>query len=102
MTFAAFVAERESSWLITYEKIEGGRRLADLMQVPFWGFLYFVKDHLLLAKKLYDPKAGWLAAFEVRCTETQATVNGGNAKRFNAFIDMRGSIEIRASADDAQ
>ena len=93
-----FARKFGSQWLVTFDKIEGGRRLADALIVPFWGFLYLVTDRVLLIKKLYDPKAGWLTSFEVRKSETQATCNGGKASRDNAYINMRSATAIRSPA----
>ena len=89
----------QSKWLVTYDKIEGGRRLADYLMIPYWGFLYIVDDKVLLTKKLYDPEAGgWQTSFEVLKTPTQRSCNGGEALRDNAYIDMRGATVIRSAA----
>ena len=92
MTLDTFKRQFNSQWLVTYDKIEGGRRLADGMQVQLWGLLYLVSDDVLLCKTLYRPDRGWLTAFGVRKTETRATVNGGIANRDNAYIDMTSAM----------
>jgi hypothetical protein len=96
MTLARFEGMYASQWLVTYDKIAGARQLADHLRVELWGLLYLVPDDLLLCKRLYRPgcgqDCGWLASFGVRKTDTQATVNGGNARRDNAFIDMVGCL----------
>lgn len=99
MTLSQFERERDSAWLVTFEKIDGGRRLADLLQVQLWGFLYFVKDSVLLAKRIYDPKTGWQVTFRVTKSETQATVNGGRANRDNAYIDMRCAMRLTPTGE---
>ena len=98
LTADDFAKKFGSQWLVTFDKIEGGRRLADALLVPFWGFLYLVDDSVLLAKKLYDPKTGWATSFEVRKSETQANCNGGKANRDNAYINMRGALQIRGAS----
>ena len=77
-----------NEWLVTFDKLEGGKNAADLLQVPFYGFLYIVDDDALLVKKIYDPLIGWVATFRVERTVTQATCNGGDAIRANAYIKM--------------
>lgn len=95
ISYNSFVDTWDSKWLVTFDKIEGGRRLADAHCVPLHGFLFLVKSELLLTKKLYTPGEGWLTSFGVTKTETQATCNGGAALRDNAFIDMAGALQLR-------
>lgn len=97
LTSDDFARKFGSQWLVTFDKVEGGRHLSDALLVPFWGFLYLVADRVLLAKKLYDHKAGWLTSFEVRKTETQANCNGGSAIRDNAYLNMKNATIIKAA-----
>lgn len=97
LTLDAFQKKFNSEWLVTFNKIEGGRRIADALIIPFWGFMYLVDDKLLLAKELYNPNTGWQATFRVVKTPTRATCNGGTAMRDNAYIDMRNALIIKAA-----
>lgn len=80
----------DNEWLITFEKVVRSRDIANALGVPLVGFLYLVKDDVLLVKRLSNPD-GSVVPFRVETTETQATVNGGTATRGNAFIRMNGA-----------
>lgn len=101
MNFETLTKVFRTEWLVTYDKIVGCREIADGMQTNFWGLLYLIPDDLLLLKCLYKHKGGWQAGFRVDKTDTQATCNGGAARRDNAFIDMKGAIQIAAPAPSA-
>jgi len=90
MTLEKFGDAYGSKWLLTFEKFVKGYKLADSCRVPFYGFLYLVPSRCLLIKKLWSPQTGLDVEFDVRKTQTQATINGGDALRDNAYIDMAG------------
>ena len=72
-------------WLVTASKWYECKALAFGLQVPFVGFLFLVDEGergMLLWKRI-DHVYGRLEE-----TETQATINGGTARRLNRFIDM--------------
>jgi hypothetical protein len=91
VTLAQFVERYSEEWLVTFDKIIKGMKIAEALRVPFYGFLYIVQSKALLTKRLWTPDGGLdFTRMIVRKTKTQATVNGGTALRDNAFIDMRG------------
>ena len=88
MDLADLMVKYEGTWLVTNQKVIDNKTCAELMNVPFVGFLYLPGDKKLLFKTIWHPKRGWAKRINVRRTETQATVNGGKAVRDNAYIDM--------------
>jgi hypothetical protein len=85
----------DNEWLITYEKIEAGRYVANSLGVPFIGFLYLIPDDLLITKQLSNAHGEWTCDFRTALTETQETINGGKIVRENAYIDLTGAKHIR-------
>jgi hypothetical protein len=84
-----------NEWLITFDKIEAGRYVANSLGVPFIGFLYLIPDDLLITKQLSNAYGEWTCDFRTALTETQETINGGKIVRENAYIDLTGAKHIR-------
>jgi len=82
-----FRARYRNRWLITERKLQRAATCARRERVPLYGFLYFVHGQVLLVKRLADAR-GTLIEYDVRETKTKATVNGGEATRLNAYVDM--------------
>lgn len=91
MTLEFFELERNYEWLITNEKIIKSAELAKNLGLPLVGFLYFVKDKCLLAKRIADSDGKIVCDMRVAETKTQTTVNGGQIIRANAFLQMDGA-----------
>ena len=89
MTLATLSTVFNWEWLVTGAKLTDGIAVAKALGVPFVGFLYLVPDKRLLIQKIWEPDAGYAVPIRWQETETQATVNGGLAKRVNAFISMK-------------
>ena len=77
VTLAEFHVNYGDEWLVTFDKIIKGMKVAEAMRVPFFGFLYVVQS-----------KGLEFEFVTVRKTRTQASVNGGSALRDNAFLNM--------------
>jgi len=88
MTFEKFGTDYKSEWLVTFDKVRRCMQAADAIQAPFVGFLYFPHEKILLYKRIYDPVNGVSASMRLARSRTQATVNGGQIVRENAYIDM--------------
>jgi len=82
------------SWLVTFDKIMDGKKLSTMLRVPFIGFLYLIKDDIVMYWKITDKFGDFLFDFEVRNTKTQKTINGGTALRTNAFLPLKHGNEI--------
>lgn len=85
----------DGDWLITWDKVVGGRDVALDLQAPFIGLLYLVPDDLLLLQKITEANGEWAVDMRIKETTTQRTVNGGSAVRYNAYICMEGAIKIK-------
>ena len=75
-------------WLVTMQKIIDCVKIAESLHVHLFGFLYLIPSKMLLIKKIWDNKEGFVVDFNVIKSETQATINGGTAIRSNAYIKM--------------
>jgi len=87
-TLETFTKEYWSQWLLTWEKLEQARQIATGFQVPLLGFLYLVPDKTLLVEKFSEPDGSLVLDMAIRNTVTQATVNGGEVLRNNAYVSM--------------
>lgn len=97
LSFIDFVVTYKKRWLVTQKKIDQGAELAHTLHTDFVGFLYFPSADVLLVKSLWKPATGWTTDIKTEQTRTQATINGGSAVRYNAYIDMTGSLVLRGS-----
>lgn len=86
MDLARFVLEFECRWLITKDKLDRGRDMAMRLGVHMTGLLYLVPDDRLLVQRIFHADGTNATDIEYRETLTQATVNGGSARRVNAFV----------------
>lgn len=76
------------SYLVTHDKLLRGRELARLLGVPFDLFVS-LRDDVIGWWRIAHATGAWATRFEVRTTDTQATCNGGRARRANAYLDLR-------------
>ena len=83
LTLDKFRSSFNNEWLITAEKVDSGKKLADQFCVPLYGFLFLVDDDVLLCVNLSS------AELRREETQTQRTINGGLAWRENAFVNMK-------------
>lgn len=96
MTLEYFQTVYKSEWLVTYEKIAVGRSMAMAMHVPLIGMLYIVDSDVLLVQRLCEPSGLYTVTMRLESTVTQATVNGGEALRTNAYIKLASPTIIAA------
>jgi hypothetical protein len=82
------------SWLITFDKILDGRKLSQLLRVPFIGFLYLIPDEIIMYWKITDKYGNFLFDFDVKNTKTQKTINGGSIVRTNAYLPVKRGVEL--------
>jgi hypothetical protein len=81
-------------YLITYDKLQRGQTLAQLLGVPFDLFVSF-RDDVIGWWRIAHATGDWASRFVVRETETAATCNGGRARRSNAYLDLRDATLLR-------
>lgn len=101
LTLEKFRRVFKDEWLLTYEKLANGAKVAELFHVPLVGFLYLVEDKTLLTIQLADAFGAYSVPFSVRKTETTRDINGGVTCRNNAFIPMQNAKVYRAKVADA-
>ena len=77
-----------NEWLITYEKILKGCEIARRLKIKFYGFLFLVEEPVLLSVLISDKHGNIVPTVRIERTTTQRTVNGGEIKRTNAYIDL--------------
>lgn len=82
------------TWLITHQKLVDCAQISKLSTVPLLGFLYLVPDNRILYWKITDDKGEFIFDFRVEETITQYCVNGGEALRKNAYLDVIHSKEL--------
>jgi len=82
------------SWLITLDKIMDGKQLSEMLRVPYIGFLYLIKDKIIMYWKITDKYGDFTFDFEVKKTKTQKTINGGTACRVNAYLPFDKGNEL--------
>jgi hypothetical protein len=87
-TLDTFHGAFNSEWLVTFDKIVKARDIAMRLGVGLTGFLYLTKSGTLLVQPITDRTGLFIPKVRIETTDTQATVNGGTARRSNAFIDM--------------
>jgi len=97
MDLAKFKTDYKAKWLISYHKIRDCCVAADLLGVPFVGFLYIQPSNVLLTQTIYSDKQ-FHPTITIEQTRTQATTNGGIAYRDNAFISMNGAKVLDGNA----
>lgn len=88
MTLEYFQTVYKSEWLVTYDKIAEGKSVAVAMHVPLIGMLYIKDSDVLLVQRLCEPNGLLTVPMRLESTVTQATVNGGEALRTNAYIKL--------------
>ena len=80
--------EKWGSWLVTYEKIDGLAWMSNKLCVPAIGFLYCIPNDAILMWRITDNEGNYRFEFRVEKTITQATINGGQAERENAYLPI--------------
>ena len=76
------------SYLITYEKLEKLKTICQMFCVPGFLFVTLIESDQTVFWKICDGAGNFVAEFEKKRTQTQATCNGGLAYRENAYISL--------------
>ena len=95
MTRASLRDEFKNEWLVSMHKVESLKAASASMCVPAYGFLYVVRDGLLLVKRITDEAGEYDIPFRVDRKETQKNCNGGTKKEPNAYISMANAPEYK-------
>ena len=79
---------RFGSYLITFEKLLKLRRAAAALRVPGLVVVSLLKDDHVVFWKICDREGNLLATLQGKVTQTQATCNGGQTDRYNAYLSL--------------
>lgn len=97
MSLDDLVGRFRNEWLVSYEKLHRARTLAMSLHLPLFGILHCTKDGVVLTCRIWDEHGNCEAPMRLEVTETQATCNGGVARRTNAFINMQPAMRYQIS-----
>ena len=89
ITYRDFMTRYGGEWLVTHDKLLRGAAVARSLCIPFYGIVYLVESRVTMAVKIANRRGEIVARLRVEETVTRATCNGGEAKRVNAFVDMK-------------
>lgn len=89
----------ETSWLITYEKIEACVDIATKLRIPFIGLLYLTTSNVCMQFHISDANGNYMFEFDVKNTNTQKTTNGGRINRDNAYLPFKCATQILSPSD---
>ena len=87
-----FRTQYGEKWLVTDKKIRANITMASRHNIPFLGAMNIVDSRVVLLKTIFDREIA--PGIDVRFTKTQATINGGEIFRDNAYIPMHDAIRI--------
>jgi hypothetical protein len=76
------------TWLITNKKIEDGKKISKKLSVKFYGVLYLIPEDNVYIWEITDKNGNTNFNYKIKRTKTQKTINGGTAKRKNAFLPV--------------
>lgn len=79
---------RNGGYLITNQKIEYGRKMSYLFSVPFYVIVRLVHEDVVLYWKMTDTSGNLAFEYTVKQSTTQASCNGGQANRENAYLPI--------------
>lgn len=85
----------QNEWMISQKKIDQAKLICDLMQIPFWGFLYLQPEDTLLYIKIYDPfKKQYCCEMRVEEKTTTGPIIHDTTTELCAFINMKDAFII--------
>ena len=62
--------------------------MSNKLCIPALGFLYSIPDDVILMWQITDREGNYKFDFRVEKTITQATINGGQIERENAYLPI--------------
>jgi hypothetical protein len=102
---AAFESKCRTKWddydslLITATKIDDGVAVSSVLFIPFLVLAYIVPLQQILYWQVTDSSGDIQFPITRRVTGTQATIEGGEARRLNAFLPLEFANIIRMERD---
>ncbi len=80
--------KRFGSYLVTFDKLLKIREIATRLTVPGLLVVYLVRDKRVVYWTICNRDGYMLPRLESRISTTQATCNGGEANRYNAYLSL--------------
>lgn len=74
------------SYLVTFDKLIKIRNASASLAVPGFLIVSLLKDNSIVYWQISDDKGNLLPRLECKVSATQATCNGGEANRYNAYL----------------
>ena len=90
-----FRGKLKSQWMVSEDKLIKCQTVAEILRVPFVGFLHLVTDKVVLCKTLWRPVDGWVCGKKVRMVKTNKDLYGGEKEGLCSFLDMSDALELR-------
>lgn len=95
ITHQKLKTDYDNEWLLSLKKIDQIKILSDLLQIPFWGFLYLRPENTLLYIKIYDPlQKDFTCEMRVEPKTTTGPVIHDTTTELCAFINMKDAYII--------
>lgn len=89
MTLDHLMGSFSGEWLITKDKIDRGMDIAHGLRCSFIGLLVLPNSKICMSRLIADKNKNIMCVMREEVTKTDASVNGGEVTRLNAFIDMK-------------
>ena len=87
-TYENLMGPFKGEWLLSHQKLLDVQAISRLLRIPGYGFLFLVPSDMVLAVRLTGNDGTITCSYRVESTVSQATCNGGQAYRKNAFISV--------------
>lgn len=79
---------RNGGYLISYSKVEYGMKVSQMHKIPFFVIVSLIEEGVILVWQITDKEGNLVENIPHKITTTRKTVNGGEANRMNAFLQM--------------
>ncbi len=80
--------QKFGSYLVTFDKLIKLREVAARLAVPGFLCVYLIPEETIVYWPICDPEGRLLAELSARTSNTQATCNGGETLRYNAYLSL--------------
>ena len=80
--------KKMGSFLISYNKLQAGRDASRAFRAPFVILVYLVESDNIISLKITNDDGEFITGFKKEVTRTNYDINGGEAYRENAYIEL--------------
>lgn len=89
MDLARLMTVHNGEWLVTWDKVWQTMEIGKALGIQALGILYMPNTQEVIVQKLSTENGFLIPDIRLSTTVTQATTNGGQAKRVNAYINIK-------------